>query len=348
MARTRTFPRRKVFRVSTPTLLATSRINRGYEESSKEHYELPCPHCGAYQWLKFSQLEWPKGAPALAMYKCEKCAQLINEHHKTQMLKAGIWIAERPELRDKHRGFHLSSLYSPIGWFTWADAAEMFERAKQDPLLLKVFVNTVLGETWEERGESPEWQRLYDRREEYALGTVPLGGLLLTSGVDVQPDRIEVHTLAWGRNKESWLVDYTILRGDVSRDEVWSELTAFLGTTFPHALGSDMRIRKLAIDSGAATQRVYGWARKHQQGVVAVIKGGPDSSPLVVGRANPVDVTVGGQTLKGGITVSLIAVGQLKGELYGYLQQEQYARQRRRSRLATTTRRRWTRSTSNS
>jgi hypothetical protein len=28
-------------------------------------------------------------------------------------------------------GFHLSSLYSPVGWFSWADAAVMFEEAQR-------------------------------------------------------------------------------------------------------------------------------------------------------------------------------------------------------------------------
>ncbi len=117
----------------------------------------------------------------------------------------------------KTAGFHLSSLYSPVGWFSWGDAAKQFEQAQKNPALLQVFVNTVLGETWTLLGEAPEWQKLYDRREDYKVGTVPRGGLFLTAGADVQKDRIEVEIAAWGRGKESWSVDYRVFEGDTSR-----------------------------------------------------------------------------------------------------------------------------------
>ena len=68
----------------------------------------------------------------------------------------------------------------------------MFQEAQKNPALLQVFVNTVLGETWTQQGEAPDWQRLYDRRENYGIGTIPASGLFLTAGVDVQRDRIEV------------------------------------------------------------------------------------------------------------------------------------------------------------
>jgi phage terminase large subunit GpA-like protein len=123
-------------------------------------------------------------------YACESCGCLIEEHHKTAMLAKGEWRAT-DESQDGTIGYHLSSLYSPIGWFSWGDAAAMFEDAKRNPDLMKGFVNTVLGEPYEESSEAPEWQRLYERRDVYAQGVVPMGGLFLTAGVDVQKDRLE-------------------------------------------------------------------------------------------------------------------------------------------------------------
>ena len=104
-------------------------------------------------------------------------------------------------------GFHISSLYSPVGWFSWGDAAKQFEQAQKNSSLLQVFVNTVLGETWTMLGEAPDWKALYDRREDLKTGIIPRGGLFLTAGADVQKDRIEVEIVAWGRGKESWSVD---------------------------------------------------------------------------------------------------------------------------------------------
>ena len=118
----------------------------------------------------------------------------------------------------------------------------MFEQGQKDQALLQVFVNTVLGETWTERGEAPSWQRLYERREDYPIGTVPKGGLFLCCGCDVQRDRLEASVTAWGRGKESWLVDHVVLDGDTSRTEVWDRLTDLLNTTYPHESGVRLSI----------------------------------------------------------------------------------------------------------
>ena len=118
----------------------------------------------------------------------------------------------------------------------------MFAEAQKNPALLQVFVNTVLGETWALQGEAPEWQRLYDRREDYRIGTVPKGGLFLTAGVDIQKDRIELEVVAWGRGKESWSVDYQVLEGQTAEGAVWQKLTAVLNTLLPD------RIRRGAAD----------------------------------------------------------------------------------------------------
>ena len=65
--------------------------------------------------------------------------------------------------------------------------------------LLKVWVNTTLGETWVDKDQAPYWQRLFKRKENYPIGVVPFGGLVLTASVDVQKDRIEVEIVAWGK-----------------------------------------------------------------------------------------------------------------------------------------------------
>jgi phage terminase large subunit GpA-like protein len=156
------------------------------------------------------------------------------------MLEHGEWRATAPG-DGRTAGFHLSSLYSPVGWFSWADAAEMYEQAQKTPDLMKGFVNTVLGLPFEEEAEAPEWQRLYERRETYRIGIVPELGLFLTAGVDVQKDRLEVEVVAWGRSKESWSVDYRVIEGDTARAEVWAKLDAVLARDWPHASGHRCR-----------------------------------------------------------------------------------------------------------
>jgi phage terminase large subunit GpA-like protein len=320
MARTRTFARRKIFVVSTPKIAGRSRIQSAFEESDQRWYWVPCPTCGEFQVLRFPQLRWPKGKPEEAVYICEHCSAEIHNHQKHWMLGRGEWRADAAG-DGKTAGFHLSSLYSPVGWFSWADAAAMFEKAHKDPTLLQVFVNTVLGETWAQQGEAPDWQRLYDRREDYPIGVVPSGGLVLTCGVDVQKDRIEAEIVAWGRGKESWSVDYRVMEGDTSRAEVWAQLTALLGERFRTHTGVDMLIYRMAVDSGYATQEVYAWARTQAPGRVIVVKG-VDQAAVPVGQPTSVDVTYAGKRVTRGIKVWPVSSSILKSELYGWLRLE--------------------------
>ena len=322
-ARTQTFGHRaKVYIVSTPTIRGLSRIEREYEASDQRRYFVPCPHCGAMQWLKFERLRWESGAPETVRYHCEDCDRPIGEHHKTAMLAAGEWRATA-QAADPHTvGFHVSALYSPVGWLSWEQIARMWEAAQGNDALLKAFKNTVLGETWQERGEAPDWRRLYEREKEHRLGCIPAGGLVLTAGADVQHDRIEVDVWAWGRGLESWLVDHVVLEGDTSSQSVWDDLTDLIGREWPHESGAVMRIAKLAIDSGdgRTTAQVYAWVRHYGAGVGTAIKGvdGFDRSAPVNGPTY-VDVTEGGRKVRRGVRLYTIATAVFKSETYRFL-----------------------------
>ena len=138
-------------------------------------------------------------------------------------------------------GFHISGLYSPLGWLSWEEIARSWEAAQGNDAALKTLKNTVLGESWQERGEAPDWQRLYERREPWQLGQVPEGVLVLTAGADVQREgRIEVDVWGWGRNLRSWLVDHIVVEGEIADPATWDKLTAVLGQTWPHAGGQRM------------------------------------------------------------------------------------------------------------
>jgi len=279
-ARSLTFAhRRKVFLVSTPTIRGLSRIEREFEASDQRRYHLPCPHCGHVQWLKFERLRWDKGRPENAEYHCEGCDTPIAEHHKTAMLEAGEWRATAEPEDPGTVGYHLSALYSPVGWLGWARIARAHEAARGSDEAMRAFRNTVLGETWMETGEAPDWQRLAERREAWASGTVPAGGLFLTAGADVQKDRIEVDVWAWGRGLESWLVDHIIIEGGPGDPDCWQTLTDLLGRTWAHASGQHLTIARFAIDSGFETSAVYGWARQVGFAQVAPVKGARGLQP---------------------------------------------------------------------
>ena len=321
-ARTRTFARRKVFIVSTPTVKGVSRIEREFEASDQRRYFVPCPHCGHFQWLEFERLRWEKGCPETAHYLCAECEGQIHEHHKTRMLERGEWRATAPSEQgnEKTAGFHISSLYSPIGWRSWAEIAAAWEAAQGNDAALKSVKNTDLGETWVETGEAPDWQRLYDQRETSAPGTVPAGGLFLTAGVDVQKDRLEVDVWAWGRGLESWLIEHVVIEGGPQRPDAWVDLDALLDRTWPHASGAQLKLAKLAIDTGYEAPAVYAWARRIGFGQVVPVKGvegfnraSPVSGPTLV------DATDGGKKLRRGARLWTVAVSTFKSETYRFL-----------------------------
>lgn len=320
-ARTRTFARRKVLVISTPTIAGLSRIEREYGQSDQRRFFVPCPLCGGMQWLKFERLRWPKGKAEAAAYHCEDCEHEIAEHNKTRMLAAGEWRPTAPAVTDaRTAGFHLSSLYSPLGWRSWAEIAAAWETAQGSDAALKSFRNTELGETWTETGDAPEWQRLYDRREDFAIGTVPRGGLFITAGADVQKDRIEVSVWAWGRGLTSWLIDHVVIEGGPGEAAAWTQLSALLGQTWPHAGGARLGLAKLAIDTGYEAPAVYAWSRKAGYAQVAPLKG-VDGFHRTAPVAGPsyVDLTEGGKKLRRGARLWTVAVSTFKSETYRFL-----------------------------
>ncbi len=143
--------------------------------------------------------------------------------------------------------------------------------------------------------------------------------MILTAGADVQPDRIEIQVIGWGRRHQCWLIDYIVLDGDTSRPEIWGDLTKILAIVYRTDAGADFTIRKFAIDSNYATTQVYEWARNHRFGIVAVVRGGPESQTAIVGAPSAAEITTGGKRLDTGVKVYTLNVSRLKEDLYGRL-----------------------------
>lgn len=325
--RTATFnTKKKIFLVSTPTIKGVSAIEREFEHSDQRYFLLPCPFCGAFQRLVWNNIRVQENGAVV--YECEHCHKMIAEHSKTQMLENGHWQATAQSTDGLTAGFHISSLYSPVGWLSWNECAQIYERAKKDNTLMQGFQNTILGETYEQESEAPEWQRLYESREEYPVGTVPRGGLFLTAGVDIQKDRIECEVVAWGRQKQSWSVDYYVLAGDTAKPEVWAKLGDVLNKDYPHESGITMPIRVMCVDSGYATQDVYSFVRQFSQAVwggsgaranaprtVVAIKGQSRDTSMILSISKA-------DTKKKGLKVWNVSGPVIKTELYRWLKME--------------------------
>lgn len=316
VARTRTFSRRKIYKVSTPTVKGVSRIEQDFYAGDQRKFFVPCPHCQHMHVLEWENLVIPHDeetgemVPRRTYMVCPECKEPIHEHHKTAMLAAGEWRATAEENLDrKRKSYLISSLYSPVGWFSWAEAAAMWLDSQGNPSALKTFYNTVLGLTYDDTAERANEHDLMNRAEEYKANELPDGVLVLTAGIDVQPNRLEMEIIGWGVGEESWSVDYLVIHGDPNEPLIWQELDGILLREYTHSTGIKLRVARTFIDAmGANTQAVYNYTRQRLGFGVMPCRGvGGEGVPAVrppsvkAGAANDRPWLVGGNIVKDAI-----------------------------------------------
>tara|TARA_R100001163_G_scaffold45445_1_gene34179 strand:- start:6124 stop:8022 length:1899 start_codon:yes stop_codon:yes gene_type:complete len=319
--RASTFSRRKIILTSTPTVKDMSRIEAEYLASDQRRYFVPCPHCGHMQYLQWKNLQWRDGDSRTAAYVCESCGTHIREHYKSEMLRKGEWRATAVGEDKRTAGFHLSSLYSPLGWKSWEEIVGEFLRAKNDAPLLKTFVNTVLGETWEEEvGARLGVDGLRERAEFYESNTVPQGASLVTAGVDVQDNRVAVGLYGWGQGEECWLMWHGEIYGDPAGKKLWSQVDDIINRTYPRADGESVKVSAVGVDSGGHfTSEVYAYCRERRKKGVFALKGQSQRNKPPIGKPSKVDINYKGQVLKNSAELFPVGVDTIKSTLFGRL-----------------------------
>ena len=289
--RTETFRHnRKIVETSTPTIKGASKIERSYMSGTQEEWHVECPHCRTYSYIHFNDIKFEKEdfkdadgqtdyIVHSAWWRCPVCKKDTGEHDAKRL--PAKWVSKKPEaIQNGIRSFRLNAFMSP--WSDWRDICYKFLKAKDDPELLKVFYNTMLGESWEVRDRSGVPEKLYERREFYPA-EVPDGVLVITMGMDTQDNRLEYEVVGWGREDESWGIAKGIIPGRADTPEVWKEVDALLDREWKRKNGMKMRIMATFIDSGGHfTDEVYAECAKRQSRRVWAIKGEPgEGKPYV-------------------------------------------------------------------
>lgn len=274
IARTRTFWNRKIILTSTTTIKGASRIEGDFLKSDQRYFFVRCPHCGEAQTLEWGNLKWPsprtdpklkEHRPDECYYVCAKSGCEITEADKPAMIAAGEWIATAKSIDGKTAGFHLNALYSP--WMTWPEIIRAWLDAQSSAEELKTFVNTVLAESFEIKGDRVEHDIFRDRQHDYLADCeAPESVIIITGGVDVQDNRIEAQAVGWGMGEESWDLDHRVFSGSPAQMEVWDELEEWLGRTFRREDGVELRIRCTMMDSaGHHTKQAYAFAKRNER-----------------------------------------------------------------------------------
>lgn len=291
-ARTTTFGRkRKIFKCSTPGIKHVCRIESEYLKTDQRKYHVPCPHCGHKHVLQWSGFIIPKDdagkyRPSEAYMACPECGGVMEEFHKTDMLTGGEWRATAPENADPTRvGYHISALYSPVGWKSWAKIARQWLESQGNPQKLQAFVNNVLAETWEVKGDKVSDHEIARRAEAYGTDPLPDGVVLLTAGTDVQADRLCSEIVGWGAGEETWSIEYIETYGNPDLDDVWALHDAnVLNRVYRRADGVQLRVARCCVDTGgSSTAAVYQAVRARlATGVLLGIKGiGGEAKPIL-------------------------------------------------------------------
>lgn len=305
--------------ISTPQIKGISRIEFIWLKSDQRRYHVPCPHCQHMQHLEWAGLHW---TPDLSQvwYVCQECGAHIEEHHKTEMIRQGRWIAGNPGA--KTRGYHINCLYYQFGLGPrWADLVEMWRDAQNDPAKLKTFTNDRLAEPWEDAAmRNVKHDAIADRAEPYALRSAPAGVLRITAGVDTQDNRLAVQIVGWGRGMAFWVLDYVELMGDPAQNEVWDQLADLLNRPIQHASGALMRVEAMANDAGGhRSEDVKNFVRSRRVARPLCIFGAVPNNAPVLNKGKLQDVNWRGQLDKRGVLVHHVGTVAAKHWLFSRL-----------------------------
>jgi phage terminase large subunit GpA-like protein len=319
--RSATFWNRRFLAGSTPTVKGASRVEIGFASSDQRRFFVPCPHCQTFQVLQWKRVKWPEGRPDEAFYACAHCDAALTDGDRVGMIRAGEWRATAPS--KGIAGFHVWEAYSP--WRKLSEIVTDFLAAKPYPDLLKVWVNTSLGETWEDpSGERLIADTLAARAEDYETWTAPAAAVFATVGADVQHDRIELGVYAYGPGEETWAVAHEVIFGAPTDARLWAAVDDLLARQVRRADDVALPILASAFDAGdgATTGFVLDYCRQRRRRSVLAIKGQSQPGKPPIGRPSKVDVNVRGIAIPRGAELWPVGSDTIKGILMARLREE--------------------------
>jgi phage terminase large subunit GpA-like protein len=169
---------------------------------------------------------------------------------------------------------------------SWTDIWTRGQDARADPVKLKVFTQQDLGEPYEPKNDTPDWEKLLGARKAWPRGVVPWPGAVLTGFIDVQGNRFEWGLWAWGEGFQGWLVDRGVIASDYTEDQAWAAIDALTSRRWPTAGGGEVDVLHWGIDTGAFTQALYDRVGGRHALLACKGENRPSAAPLKKGRAD--------------------------------------------------------------
>lgn len=276
--RTATFWNRKVVLVSTPTVAGVSRIEASFKQSDQRRYHVPCPHCGHMHTLAWRNVVFDVEDPRKAQMVCPSCGAMICDQDKPGMLARGQWIASAPHTGVA--GFHINELYSP--WRKFGDVAADFVAAKDFTEKLKTWVNTALGEVWEDReGDAVDADSLMTRKGAWGTDALPAETVAIFVGADTQDDRLEATRVAVLPGMRLRAISHHVMPGPPAEPAVWQQMDALLSESLKTEDGRTVSVYAACIDAGGHhASAVLDFCEKRRGRRVWAIRGRAGPHPI--------------------------------------------------------------------
>lgn len=296
--RTKTFTnQRKIYMTSTPTL-QTGHIWQALQGADIEkHYFVPCPHCGEYIELKFSNLRFPSGDDLdnseradMAVYVCQECGCKITDQDRDNMIRYGEWREVRRNTKaSKKVAFWINTLYSPFVRFS--EIVKEFLDSKDNPDLLQNFVNSWLAEPWEDTKLKTDADMVMERQTDLPQLVVPSWARYLTAGVDVQETCLYWTIRAWG----PYITSQNIAHGQALS---FQDIESTMNTPYLTESGEQVIVSLCLIDSGYDADSTYDFCATNSEWAMPV-KGAsnPMMSHFKTSKVNKVDSKAYGMNL---------------------------------------------------
>ena len=263
IGRTVTYSRKKIVMGSTPVDEYTSIIFKYFKQGDQRKFYMPCPHCKALVWFDFNLFEWSDDLSEIYM-KCPHCHEKIREKHKTEMMESGVWKPTEPDnINPLIKSYQISSLYSPVGFFSWKQFVQEKLKCVENPYYKKTFYNLYLGEpSTLSMEEYPIPEVLYRITRTYSRSSKPeslSGPPLIVCGVDIQDTRIEALVVIFYKRR-AWIYDHYVFQGNTKNsilEPPWYDLKELF---YSEILGK--RIHLMNIDCGYLTYQTQAFLRE--------------------------------------------------------------------------------------
>lgn len=315
--RTSTYWDFKIGLFSTPTNEGASRIDAEYFLGTQEEWQHQCPNCGEFHTLKFEdiQVEFSEKFDEFknrtitvnsVKYRCPDCGMDFSE--LTMKNSVQKYVVKNPDaLKNGIRSFFINGFASP--WVNWKMIMQEWLESQGNSKLEQVVYNTRFGKSYRVKGEFKDENQFLRRLESYE-NEIPAEVLVLTAGIDVQHNRLEISIFGYGTGEETFAIRHQIIYGSPTKNSTWQKLDEILNHEYKKPAGS-LKIARTFIDSGYLTDKVYEFCQTRQVKGVFPIKG-------KAGQGLPIIYQIG-KAKNANVMLIILGVDTLKSEIMSRL-----------------------------